>query len=412
MARGLTPEGIGKYRFAEMFGMSTRQALKTLKTLRGASGQFKTSKPETTEYVGDKCNITIPETTIHTLEQLIAHCKIDTKIWNCVRFIANKWQMGAKDDSGEIVTRDLFQIKATFEKSKAMTLDAVRAEVAQLKADAAGVIKKFNINKIKKYTGKDNALEISIADLHSGKLAWGEETLGANYDHKIAAKLYEKAFTDILNRTTIPIERIMLIVGNDLSNADNRTGTTVNLTPQSNDSRYHKNFQNIWTLIQKQINTCLDVAPVDVLMVPGNHDELTVWHLGHSAQCFYSGNKNVKIDNSPAYRKYWEYGTSMVMATHGDGIKHKELPLLIATEQPEMFARTTCREIHLGHFHQSSLVESHGVRTRIIPSLSPADFWHHKNGYVGQLRAAQGFVFNREDGLIEIKEHIVKSLEE
>lgn len=408
-AKGLTPEGIGKYRFAEMFGISTRQALKTLKSLRGSTGQFKSSKPETTEYVGDRCNITIPETTIHTLEQLIAHCKIDTKIWNCVRFVANKWQVGAKNADGNLVSKDLFQIKATFEKSKTMTVEAVKAEVEKLKVEAAGAIKKFNINKSIKYTGKGNALEISIADLHSGKLAWGKETLGPNYDKKIAAKLYENAFMDILNRTTVPLEKILLVLGHDLIHSDTRAGTTTKGTPLDNDSRFHANFLSVWDLVQKQVNTCLQVAPVEVMMVPGNHDELSVWHLGHSLEMFYSGNKNVKIDNSPACRKYWNFGCNLVMGTHGDGIKLKDLPLIMATEMPEMFAAATHREIHTGHLHQERLIELSGVRCRIMPSLSPADWWHAHAGYCGMIRGAQGFVWSKYDGLIEIKEHSIRA---
>lgn len=404
---GESIDTISSRKFATLTGMGKTKALKVLSELRNGSTK---KLAESNEIVGDTWNINIPSTRICTLEQLIEHAKVDLTQWQVERFFANKWEVGAKDANGNIVVEPLFQVKATFRRPKGMTVEAVKGEIERLKDAAKSEIKPFYISK--KYSDKGNALEISIADLHSGKLAWGEETLGANYDHKIAAKLYENAFTDILGRTSVPLEKILLVIGNDLLNSDSRAGTTTRGTIVNNDSRYHKNFLSVWDLVSRQVETCLQIAPVDVMMVPGNHDEMSVWHLGHSLECFYANNKFVKIDNSPAYRKYWQFGTCMVMGTHGNDIKLKDLPLLMATEMPEMFASSTHREIHLGHLHQERLTEQFGVRTRIIPSLSPADWWHTTNGYTGNIRGAQGFVWNKNDGLIEIKEHAVKALAE
>jgi hypothetical protein len=46
-------------------------------------------------------------------------------------------------------------------------------------------------------------LEINIADMHTGKLAWGEETNNADYDTAIATKLCDEAFHN-LTRKKIP----------------------------------------------------------------------------------------------------------------------------------------------------------------------------------------------------------------
>jgi hypothetical protein len=90
----------------------------------------------------------------------------------------------------------------------------------------------------------------------------------------------------------------------------------------------------------------------------------------------------------------------MLMFCHGDGGKRDDYALLMATEKPEMFGRTKFREAHIGHTHQTRLEEKHGVRVRVIPSLSPADDWHSENGFVGNLRSAEAYFWNKKEGLV------------
>lgn len=414
---GYTAFSIGRDKAAKLLGITRDQARRRLTKLRNGAVSPKadmgSTLTEAQEQTSDKWNIELPRTRICTLDELIEQFKVDLTTWEVERFIANKWEVGAKSEDGSIVVEPLYQIKATFKRITGFNLESVRAEIERLKAAAKVVIAPFGINKSLKHGhGKENALEISIADLHLGKLGWGEETLGANYDHKIARKLYQGAFTDILQRTTVPLERICLVLGNDLLNSETRAGATVNNTIQSNDGRYMKSFQAAFDLLVKQINTSLEVAPVDVLMVPGNHDEHSVWHLGHSLECMYAGNKYVKIDNTPSYFKFWQFGYNMVMATHGNEIKQKELPLMMATTMRKMFGETKYNEVHLGHLHQTSLFENYGIRVRIIPSLTAPDWWHSQHGYTNQVRAGQGFVWNKSNGLIEIKEHCIDRLAE
>jgi hypothetical protein len=90
------------------------------------------------------------------------------------------------------------------------------------------------------------------------------------------------------------------------------------------------------------------------------------------------------------------------MFTHGDKGKRNDYPLLMATEQPEMFGQTKYREAHTGHTHQTKLDEQHGVRVRVLPALCEADDWHAENAFVGNLRSAEAYVWNKDEGLINI----------
>ena len=83
----------------------------------------------------------------------------------------------------------------------------------------------------------------------------------------------------------------------------------------------------------------------------------------------------------------------------GDKEKAQELPLLIATEQPEMWSRCKVREVHCGHKHKEMLNEYMGTKVRFIPSICGNDLWHKTQGYVGTLRCGQAYIWNKNRGL-------------
>jgi hypothetical protein len=171
-------------------------------------------------------------------------------------------------------------------------------------------------------------------------------------------------------------------------------------TPQDVDSRFQKSFVEGRRMLCRLIDRLLEVAPVHVPVVPGNHDELSAWHLGHALECYYHKTKYVTVDNAPTLRKYFEYGATMLMLTHGDKGKAANYPLLMATERPEMFGRTKFREAHIGHWHGTKLQEWNGVRCRTLSSLSGVDAWHAGQGFIGNLRSAEAFVWEKREGLV------------
>jgi hypothetical protein len=64
----------------------------------------------------NEATVTNDTTRIVTLEQLLEHSKVDLDIWNVDRHVTNKWEVGAKDLAGNIVTSPLFQVKAWLSK--------------------------------------------------------------------------------------------------------------------------------------------------------------------------------------------------------------------------------------------------------------------------------------------------------
>jgi hypothetical protein len=405
---GFSPDTIGRYKLANLLGCGEKKARRILATLRVAP-----EKPDVShEYVGDKWNISLKQTRIHTLEQLIEFFKVDTSQWEVERFICNSWEVGAKGKDGVLRTSPLYQVKATFKRLSTVNIEGVKKAIEQVRREFASKPLVLNPQVFKPSASpvldQETALEVSVYDAHFGKLAWSDETGWGNYDTSIACFEYEKAVDTILSRCAVPIGKIVYVVGNDILNSDNREGTTTKGTPQSNDSRYHKVFSTTLKTVVKQVEKMKLRCPVDVVMVSGNHDDLSVWHLGNCISIIYDKDDRVNVYNDPVQRKYWQWGKNLVMFEHGDKGAHKDRPLMMAVEQPELWAKTRIREAHVGHLHQERVYEKMGVKVRIIPALCPPDYYHSAHGYVGNILGAQGFIWHKEEGLVGTVEYSIR----
>ena len=85
------------------------------------------------------------------------------------------------------------------------------------------------------------------------------------------------------------------------------------------------------------------------------------------------------------------------MFTHGDKEKTAEMPLIMATEQPMLFAQTKFREVHCGHKHKERVDEFRGIKVRFIPSICANDAWHKMMGYEAK-RTGQAHIWSKARG--------------
>lgn len=309
-----------------------------------------------------------------------------------------------------VVTRYLRRNSSSAQLELEALQAAAREEVERLKAEIAQGYTLPDVLTIGQQQASGYMLELSLPDAHVGKLAWGCETGYEDYDSRLAVQAFDTATATLLARAGgYAYDEIVLVVGNDLLHADTKNGTTTAGTPLDIDSRYHRNFVTVCEMITRSILAARKRTPrVRVVMIPGNHDTLSVWHLGHSLECLFKGDACVTIDNAPTMRKYLRHGKVMLMLTHGNTGKLSNYPLLMATEQPEMFGATEFREAHTGDKHQVHLQELHGVRVRILPALCPADSWHSEKHFVGNLRSAEAYIWHKDDGLVGTAVYTIK----
>lgn len=349
---------------------------------------------------------------ITSLEDLVKEFKIDLNVWKVKSWECSSYESHTRlrhydtdgkrlDDEHKVVP--LYRVHAKLEENRPLI------NLLGVKDDILEELKSFSpkYGKIK-YEKFKNAclLEINIFDLHFGKLTWDEET-GENFDIKIARELFLSCIHSLISQSkSYNIDKVLFVVGNDFFNVDNRFNTTSSGTPQDEDTRWKKTFKRGRQLIVEAIDILQQIAPVDVVVVPGNHDMERAFYLGDALECWYNNNPNVVIDNSAPVRKYYQYGKCLIGYTHGKDEKVAELPLIMASEVPEKWNATKYREWHLGDKHHKreikwiSTEEFKGTTVRFMRTLTSTDAWHYSKGYINNLRAGEGFIWDANNGLV------------
>ena len=232
--------------------------------------------------------------------------------------------------------------------------------------------------------------EISLPDIHYGKETDDDVKTAEDHFMNSVRELHERA-------SGLNIQRFLLPIGNDGMNSEGMRKTTTKGTPQSDSINWQKSFIGYTKLIIDAANYLAEYAPVDIVIIQGNHDFERMFYAGEVLSAWFERDQNIIVDNGLDSRKYYEYGVNMIMFTHGDKEKTAEMPLIMATEQPLMFSRTKCREVHCGHLHKEMVNEYRGIKVRFIPSICANDSWHKIMGYES-LRCAQAYIWNKEKG--------------
>ena len=277
--------------------------------------------------------------------------------------------------------------------------------IADLRAERAKRPKPRKHGAVKRPT-EALVREISAADLHVGKYAWDDE-VGASYDVEIAEATFAHAILESDEKSARlagSLGDTIYVAGNDFLQTDNLAGTTTSGTYVDTDTRYIRSFRRGFRLHRWAIDRLAERGNVIVKVVPGNHDRLTAFQQGHSLEAWYRDDPRVTIDNGPKLRKYHQVGINLLGWTHGSEEKEDDLPMIMATEQPERWATSLHREWHIGHFHKSKETRYtagdsfQGVRVRVLPALCGPDAWHYAKGYVGGLPACETYLWHPQQG--------------
>ena len=356
-----------------------------------------------------------PNDHIKTLNELLNACEVDLSKWGVRNYVVNKWDVTAVIDKVPRTMQN-FQVKAWLEKNK---IEIEQKSVGEMFQEMIRTYQPPVLHVLPKMTTgnkEKNLLEVSIFDLHMGKLAWGGETF-ENYDTKIARERFLSSIEKLLHRASgFQYDRILFPVGNDFFNSDTIYNTTTKGTPQDEDLRWQKTFKVGTRLLIDAINLLKQTGVyVDVVVIPGNHDFERSYYMGSVLEAWFNNDSMVGINNGASPRKYYRYGKVLLGLTHGSEEKESSLPLLMATdiESKPFWSDTLYHEWHVGHIHRKrnvtysiintkerTLSEDLGVTIRYLSSLTGTEEWHHKKGFVGQIKAADAFIWNDELGLV------------
>lgn len=392
----------------------------TKDAIRGRARRF-AGAPVVAEAPAERTVESEPSARVKTLDEVLAEAEVDLTQWEVERWVVNKWEVGAKDEwknlqftggaiDGTLIAKGLkveplWQVKVWLKPKPGASLEKLKADLlADIAADTA---LRVRLRHRLPETPRDDGylLELDVFDLHLGKFAWAEET-GHNYDSGIAESVARAAVDDLLRQArAYPVESVILPLGNDFFHFDTAAGTTTAGTPLDRDTRFQKMFRRGRGLASWMIHRCAEIAPVKVLVIPGNHDEQAAFCMGVVLEAEFQHDPRVSFDNSAAPRKYHLYGKQLLGFCHGRDEPTGKLPQLMALEAKQEWADSVCREFHIGHIHTGrkaepiSVDDQTGVTVRWIRSLSGTDAWHARKGFIGNSRNAEAFLWRKRGGL-------------
>lgn len=365
----------------------------------------------------NKAKLDLQSITITTLEEALNVANVDMTQWKVDRYTIGSWQvtMKLREETGKVDKQDrpiyidrpktvtMYKIQAWLIKLHNMEwVEAIRSLIKEVPQIKTPKVKRPEVEDIGRYL-----LEIALMDVHFGMLAWGKETMH-DYDIDIAEKLFLHAVQDLLNKSAgYKPSRILFPFGNDFLHIDDPS----NLTPQHRnlldvDSRLIKIYKKAKLAVIKAIDYCRQVAPVDIVWVPGNHDPNVSYYLCDVISEVFRDDTFVTVDTGPKWRKFYPWGDGLIVYTHGMEEPIRDLPNIIATEEPKLWGNSKYREIHIGHKHKKQEikwvnVDTHvGTVVRMIPSIATEDAWHYRKGYIKGYHAAESYLWDMNHGMI------------
>lgn len=288
-------------------------------------------------------------------------------------------------------------------KGPEKTYEDLRDEIIQLMNQHSPEYPTIKREKIK----DGHLLVLDPADIHIGKLVSAFET-GEEYNCNIAVKRVHEGIDGILQKVLgFNIDKIMLVIGNDVLHVDSPKRMTTSGTPQDTDGMWYDCFLMAKKLYVEVIEKLTSIADVHVVYNPSNHDYTNGFFLADAIQSWFRLSNNITFDCSIAHRKYFTYYENLIGTSHGDGAKQSDLGLLMAEEAKQDWSKTKHRYFYTHHVHHKTAKDYIGLTVESLRSPSGTDSWHHRNGYgIGGVKAVEGFIHDKLNGQIARITHI------
>lgn len=247
---------------------------------------------------------------------------------------------------------------------------------------------------------ESNLFVINPADIHIGKLASEYETNSPHNNALIIERVKSGVLGLLQKASGFNIDKILFVIGNDILHVDNTKRTTTSGTPQDTDGMWYENFLLAQRLYIDLIEILIQVAPIHIQYDPSNHDYTNGFFLAQNIEAWFRNHPNITFNVGIAHRKYFEYGENLIGTSHGDGAKEADLPILMAQEAPNYWAKSKHRYFYISHIHHKKSKDYGSVCVESFRSPSGTDSWHHRNGYQHAPKAVEGFIHHKTDGQI------------
>jgi UDP-2,3-diacylglucosamine pyrophosphatase LpxH len=267
-------------------------------------------------------------------------------------------------------------VKSKVDESQA--IETVKAFIDSLVSEAKGL---SPVVKSPKQSLDDLLAVYPFGDPHFGMYAWAQEA-GDDFDLEVAERLTLGAVDTLVSAAPAAAEALLLLLG-DVFHANDQTNQTPGHKHQLDvDSRYPKVILSGIKTFKHAILRALEKHPrVKVWIKPGNHDPQAIWSLTFALAAYFENNDRVEIEINPSKFSYYRFGKVLIGSTHGDTVKHAQLPGIMAADQAEDWGLAKHRYWYTGHVHHTQVNEFPGVVCESFRTLAAKDAYAAGHGY-------------------------------
>lgn len=327
-----------------------------------------------------------------TPQLIMEHHHLSPLEWKITSYSNGKWHSLIKGGKRLVQYKSKLCVKPI---NNGIDMNAVSEHFKNFVPEYSKTIKKAN------HDGGNKLLVPALYDVHFGKMGWhGEVGEGENYDLNIAKERFLKNSKAYIERVKgQKFEKVLYVIGQDFIHSE-PDGNTVNNTKQDCDGRYQKIFTVACEALIESIMDFKEIAPVDVVLVQGNHAENSEFFMAELLKAYFRNDDDITVDSSPMLRKYYRFHNNLLGLSHGE-YEGKRIAELMPVEARSDWGETEYHEFLLGHLHHESSLESTGVTIRRIPSICGVDAWSKKMGYCMSPKRSVAFVYDAEHGLVD-----------
>lgn len=239
-----------------------------------------------------------------------------------------------------------------------------------------------------------------VPDLHMGMRADFDDT-GNAYDYDIAEERVGGAIDRVVGLAP-PSKTALLVLMGDNTHTNDRT----NMTPRSRHvmdtaGRHRVTQKRGLRLIRRMAERLAEKHErVIIRALEGNHDEDAAGALELALACVYEGSERIEVveDGRPVF--YFRRGASFTAWSHGHLTPPDRMPMTMAEDCPEDWARSEFRYCFHGHFHRKMKGQVGGsVEVEGLPPVCARDAYGH--GIGGRTKPSlSALSFCEVDGLV------------
>lgn len=241
--------------------------------------------------------------------------------------------------------------------------------------------------------------QYTVTDYHFGMMAWGEETGGADWDLKVAERLWCQWWSYAIAQAPEADTAIFAQLG-DLVHFDGlKAITPAHGHVLDSDSRFSKIVRTVIRCCRFAVCELLKKHQhVHLIFSDANHDEASEVWLRESFAAHFEDEPRVTVDRSPGSFNVFEWGLTSLFYHHGHKKKFKDVDTTWVGRFREVFGRTKFSYGHTGHLHSDEIFTSNtGVKVERHETLAAPSTYEANAGY-NSGRSAKVITYSKRFG--------------